>query len=84
MNQNKRGRFRTLAEFIAALLNEEIDRSRVQIVEYTSSGSVVATLRPAEVDGDEVGDGEELYRSDSLETFLLDVGKALGVEAYIA
>lgn len=76
-------RFASFAEFLAALNAGDIPRERVALCEYTSSGSVQATLRAPFDPGDDDPPDVLLYRSDALETFLLDVAKALGVEGNV-
>ena len=76
-------RFLTFAAFLAALNAGDIPRARIELAEYTSSGAVVATLRPQHERGEDDPPDVLLYRSDSLETFLIDVAKAIGVEGAI-
>jgi len=74
---------KTFAAFLAALNAGEIPRARVELAEYTSSGAVTATLRAQHERGEDDADDVLLYRSDSLETFLIDVAKAIGVEGHV-
>ncbi len=76
-------RFATFAQFLAAIQQGDLDRSRVRIAEFTSSGSVEACYLSLPTAEDDSYREEVLYRSDSLETFLKDVGAALGIEANI-
>lgn len=76
-------RFNKFAGFLAALNSGEIPRARVELAEYTSSGTVQVTLRAKSKRGENDAEDELLYKSDSLETFLLDVAKAIGVDGHI-
>lgn len=82
-SDGKRPRYPTFATFLAALNAGEIPRARVELAEYTSSGCVVANLRAEHERGEDDPSDVLLYRSDSLETFLIDVAKAIGVEGAI-
>ena len=76
-------RYLTFADLLAALNAGDIPRACVELAEYTSSGAVVANLRPQHERGEDGPPDVLLYRSDSLETFLIDVAKAIGVEGAI-
>ena len=71
-------RYPTFARFLEALQRGDIDRSNVHLVAFTGSCHVKA-LQRVTPDDDEV-----LYEGETLETFLIDVGAALGIEAYIS
>lgn len=71
-------RYATLGAFMEALKKGEIERSKVEIKELTCTGAVVVSLQTGE------DDWKPIYETDTLETFLIEFGEALGIKAYIS
>lgn len=71
-------RYATLGLFMEALKRGDVERERVRVLADPTHGWVVAWLR--EPDG---SDGERLYESRSLGDFLIDFGKAFGLEVHV-